>query len=131
MLIAVNGTLMKGLSANPVLLEAGATFAMNARTAPCYRLWAVGDHHPAMIRDGEGGASISLELWEIDPPGIIAVLEKEPPGLVLGRVLLESGQSVLGILAEAHILSNAREITHFLGWREYLRARDELGQSQQ
>jgi hypothetical protein len=124
MLIAVNGTLMKGLSANPILIGAGAKFARDARTAPCYRLWSVGDRHPAMLRDRQGGASISLELWEIDPDKIITVLQQEPPGLVLGQVLLENSDTVLGILAEPYIVEGHLEITHFRGWREYLRAKD-------
>lgn len=131
MLIAVNGTLMKGFSANHILIEAGAKFARDARTAPLYRLWNVGDKHPAMLRDGQGGASISLELWEIHPEKIIAVLEKEPPGLVMGRVLLDNGDSVMGILAEPYILAKSQEITHFLGWREYLSARDSTEPSRQ
>jgi hypothetical protein len=129
MLIAVNGTLMKGHSTNNILLEAGAKFVRDARTAPFYRLWNVGDKHPAMLRDEQGGASISLELWEIDPEKIIEVLEKEPPGLVIGRVLLDNGYSVMGILAEPYILADSKEITHYLGWREYQNARDSKEQS--
>jgi hypothetical protein len=131
MLIAVNGTLMKGHSTNYILIEAGAKFVRDARTASFYRLWNVGDKHPAMLRDEHGGASISLELWEIDPEKIIEVLEKEPPGLVIGRVLLDNGYSVMGILAEPYILADSKEITHYLGWREYQSARDSEKQSKQ
>ena len=131
MLIVVNGTLMKGQSTNSILIEAGAIFVRDARTAPCYRLWNVGDKHPAMLRDEQGGASISLEIWEIDPQKIIEVLEQEPPGLVIGRVLLDNGDSVMGILAEPYILAECKEITHYLGWREYQSARDSKEQSKQ
>jgi hypothetical protein len=124
MLIAVNGTLMMGQSSNNILIEAGAKFVHDARTAPIYRLWTVGDKHPAMVRDEQGGVSISLELWEIDPEKIIKVLEQEPPGLVIGRVLIDNGDSVMGILAEPYILADSKEITHYLGWREYQSARD-------
>ena len=123
MLIAVNGTLMKGYSANHILIEAGAAFVREARTAPIYRLWNVGDRHPAMLRDERGGASISLELWEISPEKAIEVLEQEPPGLVMGRVLLDTGASVLGILAEPYLLADCQEITQFRGWREFQSAR--------
>ena len=124
MLIAVNGTLMRGQPTNHILLEAGAKFAEDARTAPVYRLWTVADKHPAMLRDEHGGASISLELWEIDPERIMEVFEKEPPGLVIGRVLLDNGSSVAGILAEPYILAGSQEITPYHGWREYQSARD-------
>jgi hypothetical protein len=130
MLIAVNGTLMKGQSSNNILIKAGAKFVRDARTAPIYRLWNVGDKHPAMLRDEQGGASISLELWEIDPEKLIEVLEQEPPGLVLGRVLLDNGDPVVGILAEPYILADSKEITHYLGWREYQNTRDSKEQSE-
>lgn len=131
MLIAVNGTLMKGQPTNDILIEAGAIFIRNARTAPVYRLWNVGNKHPAMLRAKQGGASISLELWEIMPDKMIAVLEQEPAGLVMGSVLLDDGTSVMGILAEPYILVNHKEITHFLGWREYLNAGVSTDQSHQ
>ncbi len=124
MLLAVNGTLMQGQSANPILIKAGAKFAGDARTAALYRLWSVADKHPGMLRDEQGGTSISLELWEIDPEKIIAVFEQEPPGLVIGRVLLENGSSVLGILAEPYLLTGSQEITQYHGWREYQSAKN-------
>jgi gamma-glutamylcyclotransferase (GGCT)/AIG2-like uncharacterized protein YtfP len=123
MLIAVNGTLMKGLSANYILIEAGAKFVREGRTASLYRLWNIGDKHPAMLRDEQDGASISLELWEISPERMIEVLEVEPPGLVMGRVLLDNGDTVMGILAEPYLLTGSEEITHYLGWREFQSAR--------
>jgi gamma-glutamylcyclotransferase (GGCT)/AIG2-like uncharacterized protein YtfP len=124
MLIAVNGTLMQGQSANHILIEVGARFVRDGRTAPIYRLWTIRDKHPAMVRDEHGGTSITLELWEISPERIIDVFETEPPGLVLGRVLLDNSITVIGILAEPFILSGCQEITRYRGWREYLSARD-------
>ncbi|HET8706036.1 MAG TPA: gamma-glutamylcyclotransferase, partial [Pseudomonadales bacterium] len=67
MIIAVNGTLMQDQPTNHLLVKAGAQFVRAARTAPIYRLWNVGDKHPGMLRDEQGGAPISLELWEIRP----------------------------------------------------------------
>ena len=49
-LLAVNGTLMRGLDLNGNLLAVGASFVREARTAPHYRLWSIGDRHPAMLR---------------------------------------------------------------------------------
>jgi hypothetical protein len=123
MFIAVNGTLMRGQPTNFLLTGAGATYVREARTAPVYRLWNVADRHPAMLRAGQDGASISLEIWEILPEKMIAVLEQEPPGLCMGWVLLDDGRSVLGILAEAYILAGQDEITSFCGWREFLQAK--------
>ena len=36
-LLAVNGTLMRGLELNPNLLAAGATFVRETKTEPAYR----------------------------------------------------------------------------------------------
>ena len=66
-LLAVNGTLMRGLELNPNLVKAGATFAREAQTAPCYRLWSIGDRHPAMIRQsGAGKLSFHVPLPALD-----------------------------------------------------------------
>jgi hypothetical protein len=127
MLLAVNGTLMQGQPTNFILIAAGAAFVRDARTAPVYRLWNVVGKHPAMLRAGQGGASIALELWELTPAQMITVLEKEPPGLVMGWVLLADGSSVLGVLAEPYLLAGCEEITHFGGWREYQKVRDSSG----
>ena len=58
MLLAVNGTLMRGLKLNPNMVAAKATFVREVSTEPAYRLWSVRDEHPAMVRvtDGSGTA---------------------------------------------------------------------------
>jgi gamma-glutamylcyclotransferase (GGCT)/AIG2-like uncharacterized protein YtfP len=122
-LLAVNGTLMRGLELNANLIDAGASFVREAKTAAEYRLYSVADRHPAMLRAREGGAAISLEIWEIPPAGIAAVLQSEPPGLCIGKITLEDGAQVLGVLGEPWICEAAREITCHGGWREYLAAR--------
>lgn len=119
MYLAVNGTLMRGLALNRNLLAAGARYIREDKTAACYRLWSVDDRYPAMLRDSGGGASIHLEIWEVEPAGLCQILEQEPPGLVLGRVLLEGGGSVFGVLAESYIVNGQLEITAHGGWRAY------------
>jgi hypothetical protein len=122
-LLAVNGTLMRGLELNGNLLAAGATFVREARTAPVYRLWSIADRHPAMIRVGPGGAAIALEVWSVPPDGLAAILLKEPPGLCIGKVLLDDGRETLGVLGEPVLCEGMREITEHGGWRAYVAAR--------
>lgn len=120
--IAVNGTLMRGLELNQNLLAAGAVFVREDRTAPCYRLWSINDQYPGMLRSGPGnGAAIKLEIWEVDEIGLMRILEHEPPGLTLGRVLLAAGDEVLGILAEPYLVEGMPEITNSGGWRDYIK----------
>jgi gamma-glutamylcyclotransferase (GGCT)/AIG2-like uncharacterized protein YtfP len=121
-LLAVNGTLMRGLELNGNLLRAGARFVCEARTAPEYRLWSIADVHPAMLRAAAGGAAIALELWELPPAAIAAILQSEPPGLSIGKVKLQDGSEVLGVLGEPWLCEAGREITAHGGWVQYLAA---------
>lgn len=117
--LAINGTLMRGLELNQNMIDAGATFLRESKTAPCYRLWSIGDSYPAMQRADSGGASISLEVWEVPSEGLVSILRQEPPGLCVGRVELDDGESILGVLGERYLCRGQREITEFGGWREY------------
>jgi gamma-glutamylcyclotransferase (GGCT)/AIG2-like uncharacterized protein YtfP len=121
-LLAVNGTLMRGLELNGNLLRAGARFVREARTSPEYRLYTIGDRHPAMLRAHAGGAAIALELWEVPAAGLAAILQTEPAGLCVGKVTLAGGEQVLGVLGEPWLCEGGREITAHGGWREYLAA---------
>jgi len=87
-LLAVNGTLMRGLPLNGNLLAAGASFIREAWTAPVYRLWSIGDRHPAMIGVATGGAAIAVEVWWVPAAGLASILREEPPGLCVGKVRL-------------------------------------------
>ena len=124
MLLAVNGTLMRGLELNGNLVAAGATFVRETRTAPAYRLWSIGDRHPAMLRVREGGVAVAVEVWDVPPVGVASILSKEPPGLCIGTVRLEDGTHVLGVLGEPILCEGQREITEHGGWRAYMAHRE-------
>jgi hypothetical protein len=119
-LLAVNGTLMRGLELNPNLLAVGATFVKEAFTQPNYRLWSINDRHPAMIRVSTGGKAIALEVWAVPSTGITTILLQEPPGLCIGKVHLSDGEEVLGVLGEPIICEDQREITDWGNWRTYI-----------
>ena len=122
-LLAVNGTLMRGLELNGNMLNAGALFVREARTSAQYRLYSIGDVHPAMLRVPAGGAAIELELWEMPPPALAEILLSEPAGLSIGKVILADGTEVLGVLGEPWLCEGRPEITRHGGWRNYLAAR--------
>jgi hypothetical protein len=124
--LAVNGTLMRGLELNPNLINVGAEFVCETTTAPVYRLWSINDVHPAMVRVGQGGGAIALEVWAVPAPGLIQVLQQEPPGLCIGKVKLADGEEVLGVLGEPILCEGQREITEYGGWRAFLKAKDKL-----
>ena len=122
-LLAVNGTLMRGLELNSNLVQAGAAFVRETTTEPAYRLWSIDDRHPAMIRVKTGGVRVAVEVWAVPPAGLASILLEEPPGLSIGKVKLADGSEVLGVLGEPILCEGQREITSFGGWRDYLARR--------
>lgn len=119
-LLAVNGTLMRGLKLAPNMAAAGAIFVREASTEPVYRLWTINDEHPAMIRVTDGsGVSVAVEVWAVPAAGLAGILLAEPPGLSIGKVRLDDGSIVLGVIGEPALVEGQREITEFGGWRAY------------
>ena len=118
-LLAVNGTLMRGLELNPNLLAVKATFVRETATEPAYRLWSINDRHPAMIRVTKGGVAVAVEVWSVPPGGLASILLKEPAGLSIGKVKLHDDSEVLGVLGEPILCEGQKEITSFGGWRVY------------
>ena len=119
-LLAVNGTLMRGLALNPNLSAVGATFVRETATAATYRLFSIDDRHPAMIRVLHGGAAIAVEVWSVPAAGLATILVNEPAGLCVGKVALADGSEVLGVLGEPAICEGQKDITAAGGWRSYL-----------
>ena len=125
-LLAVNGTLMRGLKLEPNMQAAGASFVREANTRPEYRLWTIGqDEHPAMQKVLQGGVAVALEVWSVPEAGLISILKKEPQGLCIGLVTLEDNSVVLGVLGEAWLCeSRGTEISQFGGWRKYMDSKE-------
>lgn len=119
-LLAVNGTLMRGLELNSNLLVLGAAFIRETATEPAYRLWSIQDRHPAMVRVSAGGVAVAVEVWAVPPAGLADILSQEPPGLTIGKVRLADSSKVLGVLGEPVLCEGQKEITAFGGWRAYV-----------
>lgn len=122
-LIAVNGTLMRDLELNPNMVAVNAQFVCEGHTDACYRLWSIGERHPAMIRVKTGGAQVTLELWRVPMEGLGTLLLGEPAGLSIGKVRLADGSEVLGVIGEPWLVEGQPEITRFGGWRAYIAQR--------
>jgi gamma-glutamylcyclotransferase (GGCT)/AIG2-like uncharacterized protein YtfP len=116
----VNGTLMRGLPLHANL--DGAEFLGAARTAPSYRLYSIGaDLHPGMFEVTDGGVSVAGELYRAPELVVRQVELREPPHLYRGRVRLEDGREVWGILYPADLaVAQGRDISELGGWRAYL-----------
>ena len=122
-LLAVNGTLMRGLKLNPNMVAAKATFVREAMTEPAYRLWTINDEHPAMVRVTDGtGVRVAVEVWSVPAAGLAGILMSEPAGLTIGKVGLDDGTTVLGVIGEPALVEGQKEITAHGGWRSYVTA---------
>ncbi|MGI2022701.1 allophanate hydrolase-related protein [Shewanella glacialipiscicola] len=121
-LLAVNGTLMRGLELNPNLTNVGGKFIREEKTDKHYRLWSINDVHPAMIRTTEESNSVDLEVWELPMEAFATVLSNEPAGLVIGKIKLADGTEMLGVLGEPWLVEGQHEITETGGWRNYIKA---------
>ncbi|WP_319422690.1 allophanate hydrolase-related protein [Pleurocapsa sp. FMAR1] len=122
--LAVNGTLMRGLELNQNLLAVKATFVKEAFTEPAYRLFSIDDVHPAMMRVSEKGKAIAVEVWAVPPAGLAKILLKEPPGLCIGKIMLDNGSEILGVVGESICCENGKEITQYGGWRNYINSQN-------
>ncbi|MCC7371349.1 MAG: gamma-glutamylcyclotransferase [Chloroflexi bacterium] len=121
----VNGTLMRGLKLNRNL--DGSEFLGEFETAPCYRIFSIGDIHPGMfeVAEGEsGGISVPGEMYRMSDEIWQTVESGEPPHLYKGPVKLSDGRVVDGILfPREQAEGRHREITEFGGWRAYVAAK--------
>lgn len=124
LLLAVNGTLMRGLELENNLKEVGAFFIKENKTEKAYRLFSINDNYPAMIKVANGGNTVDVELYAISEEGVKQVLAKEPPGLTIKEIILIDGASVLGVVGEDDIIKGQKEITSYGGWRNYIAKRE-------
>jgi len=119
-ILAVNGTLMRGLELENNLKEVGAVFLKESKTEKAYRLYSINDQYPAMVKVSDGGNTVDVELYEISEEGLKQVLSKEPPGLTIKEITLIDGASVQGVVGLIDIIRGQKEITAYGGWRNYI-----------
>ena len=118
--LAVNGTLMRGLELENNLKEVNACFLKESQTEKAYRLYSIDDKYPAMIK-ADKGASIDVELYELDYQALGVILSKEPPGLTIEKIKLIDNKEVYGVVGLPFIIKNRKDITSYGGWRNYIR----------
>jgi allophanate hydrolase len=115
------GAHMSGLPLNHQLITLGGRFMRTARTAPLYRLHALGNR-PGMLR-APNGAAIEGEAWALPTAAIGALLAMVPPPLGFGTVELMDGLC-LGFLVEADGVAGTPDITRHGGWRAWLATKE-------
>lgn len=128
--IAVVGAHLSGMPLNGELTRLGGTFLRATTTTPDYRLFALPGGPPArpgLIRVGEGGAAIALEVWSLPPEGFGRFVAGIPSPLGIGTLTLADGTRVKGFLCETIATEGARDVTQFGGWRAFIAAQAKAG----
>ena len=114
---------MEGLPLNRELRDRGGQLLRKARTAACYRLFALpGGRRPGgcvCIRRRRAHR-VGSRCWP-EPADFGSFMRSIPAPLGIGTVELEDGECVTGFLCEAYALEHAEDITRCGSWREYIR----------
>jgi allophanate hydrolase len=123
-LIAVVGAHLSGMALNHQLTDLGATLARRTRSAPIYRLYALGGTDPpkpGLVRAaGDEGRSIELEVWRIGYAGLGRFVGGVSAPLSIGAVELVDGSTVAGFVCDSGVVASSRDITEWGGWRAFL-----------
>ena len=118
--LVVVGAHMSGEAANHQLVELGARFVGATRTAAEYRLHALDEHRPGLVRSDDGdGVAIEAEIWALAPAAFGTLTAAIRPPLGIGTVELEDGSERKGFLCEAYAARDAEDISEHGGWRGY------------
>lgn len=122
--VVVCGAHLEGQPLNWQLAERGARLCRQTTTAPAYRLYALPDgRRPALNRVDADGAAIEVEVWSLPHDSFGSFVDGIAPPLGIGKVELADGRWVSGFVCEHYGLADARDITPFGGWREWLASR--------
>jgi allophanate hydrolase len=113
---------MRGLPLEQQMNSCGARFIREAESAPRYKLYKLPTipAKPGMIKQSEGGAAISLELWEMPVASFGGFTASIPAPLGIGKVELAGGEEVSGFICEGYAAGDAVDITAYGGWRRFL-----------
>jgi allophanate hydrolase len=120
--LAVVGAHLRGMPLHQEIIAAGGAFVGEARSSAAYRLYALRETHPpkpGLVRVGQDGASIALEVYDMPVESFGRFVAGVPAPLGIGTVELDDGQWVKGFICEPLGLTGAEDISGFGGWRAY------------
>ena len=124
-LLVVAGAHLRGQPRNRELTVHGGRFVERTTTAASYRFYrlATDPPKPGLVRVSDpGGASIEVEVWELDDRGFARLVSATLPPLAIGSVQLADGRWLPGFVCQAGGTDRAEDITAHGGWRAYLQA---------
>lgn len=124
--VAVCGAHLEGLPLNHQLTSRGAHLVTCSSSSADYKLYALPGgppFRPGMVRveKGETGSAIEVEVWEMAARDFGSFVAGIPAPLGIGTITLGNGERVLGFVCEQYAVKDAEDISHFGGWRAYLK----------
>jgi allophanate hydrolase len=125
--IVVVGAHLEGMPLHHQLTERGAVLVSRTRTSADYRLYELGASpvpKPGLLRVPDGsGSEIDVELWALGDAELGSFVQLVPSPLCVGSVRLHDGTAHPGFLCESVAIAEARDISEFGGWRNFLASR--------
>ena len=118
--VVVCGAHLAGQPLNWQLLDRGASLQMKTQTKPGYALYALPDGKRPALVPSESGTAIEVEVWTMPMQEFGSFVAGIPAPLGIGKVSLQNGEVVPGFICEEGGIADARDISHFGGWRAYL-----------
>lgn len=117
--VAVCGLHMRGFPLEKQMIEHGAVFIREAKTAPQYKMikLSTSPPKPGLIRQNKKGTSIEVEIWEMPLSAFGSFVSLIPSPLGIGKVELEDGSEIPGFICEASADQTADDISYTGGWR--------------
>ncbi|TDL31111.1 allophanate hydrolase [Jeotgalibacillus sp. S-D1] len=117
---AVCGLHMRGYPLEKQMIECGAEFIKEEKTAQSYQLIKLpGDpSKPGLIKQSHGGTSIVVELWKMPLKSLGQFIAAIPAPLGVGKVELHDGSEVTGFISEGYAEQQAEDISTLGGWRQ-------------
>ncbi|GBE09037.1 MAG TPA: allophanate hydrolase [Gammaproteobacteria bacterium] len=122
--VIVCGAHLDGLAFNWQLSERGAVFQEKTLTSETYRMYLIdgSPQRPGLIRDEVSGKAIEIEIWQIPAAEFGSFVAHIAAPLGIGKVETINHRWLPGFICESYAVKNAKEISVFGSWREYLRS---------
>ncbi|MFH4157361.1 allophanate hydrolase [Acinetobacter bereziniae] len=122
--LAVVGAHLSAMPLNFQLTTRQATLLAKTRTAKSYKLFALKNTVPPKpgLQFDIDGTAIEVEVWDIPLANFGAIVAEVPSPLGIGNLQLEDGTWVKGFICEAYAIQEAVDISHFGGWRAYIKS---------
>lgn len=123
--LAVVGAHLTGMPLNFQLTTRGGTLVQKTKTAASYKLFALKNTTPPKpgLQYHSKGQEIEVEVWDIPFANFGQIVAEVPAPLGIGNVQLADGSWVKGFICEGYALEDATDISHFGGWREFIKSK--------